>query len=97
MIVFDEEFNQIKQVISRLMIDANAKMVFLVDRNGQQIAAHGDTADLARGGYLLRFGGDVHRRIHRQGDNRFQGPTPFQSLTDGYCDRPTGQAGHFPY
>src|SRR5688572_5490094 len=42
MIVFDEEFNQIKQIISRLRLDANAKMVFLVDRNGQQIAAQGD-------------------------------------------------------
>jgi predicted regulator of Ras-like GTPase activity (Roadblock/LC7/MglB family) len=42
MIVFDEEFNQIKQIISRLRIDANAKMVFLVDRSGQQIAAQGD-------------------------------------------------------
>jgi predicted regulator of Ras-like GTPase activity (Roadblock/LC7/MglB family) len=42
MILFDEEFNQIKQIISRLRIDANAKMVFLVDRSGQQIAAQGD-------------------------------------------------------
>ena len=42
MIMFEEEFAQIKQAISRLRIDANAKMVFLVDRNGQQIAAQGE-------------------------------------------------------
>jgi len=29
-------------VISKLRIDANANVVFLVDKNGQQIAATGD-------------------------------------------------------
>ena len=42
MIMFEEEFGKIKDAISRLRMDANAKMVFLVDRNGQQIAAHGE-------------------------------------------------------
>jgi predicted regulator of Ras-like GTPase activity (Roadblock/LC7/MglB family) len=46
MIVYDEEFNAIKQIISRLRLDANAKMVFLVDRNGQQIAAQGDIENI---------------------------------------------------
>src|ERR1700730_12870914 len=41
-VMYEEEFNQIKQVISKLRIDANAKVVFLVDKNGQQIAAVGD-------------------------------------------------------
>ena len=43
---YEEEFNQIKQVISKLRIDANAKVVFLVDKNGQQIAAHGEIENL---------------------------------------------------
>ena len=51
-VMYEEEFNQIKQVISKLRIDANAKVVFLIDKNGQQIAAageieHFDTTSLA--------------------------------------------------
>ena len=45
-VMYEEEFNQIKQVIAKLRIDANAKVVFLVDKNGQQIAAHGDIEHL---------------------------------------------------
>jgi predicted regulator of Ras-like GTPase activity (Roadblock/LC7/MglB family) len=46
MVMYDEEFNQIKGIISKLRVDSNAKLVFLVDKNGQQIAAHGDTENL---------------------------------------------------
>ena len=46
LVMYEEEFNQIKQVISKLRVDANAKVVFLVDKNGQQIAAHGDIENL---------------------------------------------------
>src|ERR1700688_3394444 len=42
LIMYDEEFQQIKEIISRLRVDANVKIVFLVDKNGQQIAANGD-------------------------------------------------------
>jgi predicted regulator of Ras-like GTPase activity (Roadblock/LC7/MglB family) len=45
-VMYEEEFNQIKQVIGKLRADANAKVVFLVDKNGQQIASHGETADI---------------------------------------------------
>ena len=45
-VMYEEEFNQIKQIISKLRLDANAKVVFLVDKNGQQIAAHGDIENL---------------------------------------------------
>jgi len=45
-VMYEEEFNQIKQIISKLRIDANAKVVFLVDKNGQQIAAVGDLTTL---------------------------------------------------
>src|SRR5438105_5874861 len=45
-VMYEEEFNQIKQLISKLRTDANAKVVFLVDKNGQQIAAHGDIENL---------------------------------------------------
>lgn len=45
-VMYDEEFGQIKTIISKLRIDANAKLVFLVDKNGQQIAAHGNIENL---------------------------------------------------
>ena len=41
-VLFDEEFQQIKEVIGRLKADAQAKVVFIVDKNGQQIASKGD-------------------------------------------------------
>src|ERR1700716_2798435 len=42
LIMFEEEYRQIKDTLQRLQVDSNAKIVFLVDKNGQQIAAHGD-------------------------------------------------------
>jgi predicted regulator of Ras-like GTPase activity (Roadblock/LC7/MglB family) len=45
-IMYEEEYEQLKTVIGRLCTDANAKFVFLVDKNGQQIASHGDMVNL---------------------------------------------------
>src|SRR6187399_2268423 len=45
-VMYEEEFNQIKAIISKLRVDADSKVVFLVDKNGQQIAAHGDIENL---------------------------------------------------
>jgi predicted regulator of Ras-like GTPase activity (Roadblock/LC7/MglB family) len=42
MVMYEEEFNQIQTVVDRLVRDANAKVVFIVDKNGQLIAASGD-------------------------------------------------------
>jgi len=46
MIMYEEEFHQIRSILQKLKEDANAKMVFLVDKNGQQIAYSGDINDL---------------------------------------------------
>jgi predicted regulator of Ras-like GTPase activity (Roadblock/LC7/MglB family) len=40
--MYEEEYGQLKDVLARLQTDSNSKIVFLVDKNGQQIAAHGD-------------------------------------------------------
>ena len=40
--MYEEEYQQIKEALHRLQVDSNAKLVFLVDKNGQQIAAEGD-------------------------------------------------------
>jgi predicted regulator of Ras-like GTPase activity (Roadblock/LC7/MglB family) len=42
LVLYDEEFRKIKESLQRLASDANANVVFLVDKNGQQIAAVGD-------------------------------------------------------
>ncbi len=46
LVLYDEEFRRIKESLSRLASDANANVVFLVDKNGQQIAAVGDLQSL---------------------------------------------------
>lgn len=43
MILYEEEFTKIQSVTSRLVQEANAKVVFIIDKNGQLIAASGDT------------------------------------------------------
>src|SRR5437016_6637970 len=45
-VLYETEYEQLKRVITRLCADANAKFVFLVDKNGQQIAAHGEMLNL---------------------------------------------------
>src|SRR5882672_12371430 len=42
LVLHEEEFTRIREVISRLRTECNAKVVFLVDKNGQQIAAIGE-------------------------------------------------------
>lgn len=46
MIMYEEEFNAINDIISRLHSNSNAKIVFLVDKNGQLIASYGETENI---------------------------------------------------
>ncbi len=46
MVMYEEEFHQITIILEKLVKDANSNVVFLVDKNGQLIAACGDTEDL---------------------------------------------------
>ena len=46
MVMYEEEFVRIQEVVDRLVKDANAKVVFIVDKNGQLIAASGDIDNL---------------------------------------------------
>jgi len=46
MVLYEEEFNQIQGVVDRMVKDANAKVVFIVDKNGQLIVASGDVDNL---------------------------------------------------
>jgi predicted regulator of Ras-like GTPase activity (Roadblock/LC7/MglB family) len=46
LIMYEEEFQQIDAELKKLHHQANAKVVFLVDKNGQLIASAGDTHDI---------------------------------------------------
>jgi predicted regulator of Ras-like GTPase activity (Roadblock/LC7/MglB family) len=46
MIMYEEELNQIQAVVDKLVRDANARVVCIVDKNGQLIAASGETENL---------------------------------------------------
>ena len=43
LVLYEEEFNQVTDVIKRLVASANAKVIFLVDKNGQLITSAGHT------------------------------------------------------
>lgn len=43
LIMYDEEFKQINVVLEKLLREANAKVIFLVDKNGQLITGCGET------------------------------------------------------
>ena len=45
-VMFEQEFQQISKVCLELTKAAQAKVVFLVDKNGQLIASTGETANL---------------------------------------------------
>ncbi|HEY4708213.1 MAG TPA: roadblock/LC7 domain-containing protein [Thermodesulfobacteriota bacterium] len=45
-VMFEEEYREITSVIEKLLRDANAKCVYLVDKDGQLIASSGDTKDI---------------------------------------------------
>nr|WP_329611136.1 roadblock/LC7 domain-containing protein [Sandaracinus amylolyticus] len=46
MVMYEEEFNQIQAIVTRLVKEANARVVFIIDKNGQLIAAAGETEQL---------------------------------------------------
>ncbi|HEY0545886.1 MAG TPA: roadblock/LC7 domain-containing protein [Pyrinomonadaceae bacterium] len=45
-ILHEQQFQQIKAVLAKLSADAASRVVFLVDKDGQQIAAYGDVGDI---------------------------------------------------
>jgi len=46
LIMYEEEFDEINKVIAKLYQQCNSKVIFLIDKNGQLIASHGDTEHL---------------------------------------------------
>jgi predicted regulator of Ras-like GTPase activity (Roadblock/LC7/MglB family) len=46
LVMYEEEFRKIDEELQKLYQQTNAKLVFLVDKNGQLIASAGETHDL---------------------------------------------------
>jgi predicted regulator of Ras-like GTPase activity (Roadblock/LC7/MglB family) len=46
LVMYEEEFQQINEELQKLFQQSNAKVVFLVDKNGQLIASAGDTHEI---------------------------------------------------
>ncbi len=42
----EQQFQQLKGILSKLRLESFSRVVFLVDKNGQQIASHGDIGEL---------------------------------------------------
>lgn len=42
----EQQYHKIKAVLAKLRLDSNARVAFLVDKDGQQIAVHGDVGNL---------------------------------------------------
>jgi predicted regulator of Ras-like GTPase activity (Roadblock/LC7/MglB family) len=45
-IMHEQQFTQLRLILGKLRLDSFSRVVFLVDKNGQQIATHGDVGDL---------------------------------------------------
>lgn len=46
LVMYDEEYQRIVVLLEKLLRESNSKVIFLVDKNGQLIAATGETANL---------------------------------------------------
>ena len=46
MVMYEEEFHQIQAIVDKLVKEANASVVFIVDKNGQLISASGDVENI---------------------------------------------------
>ena len=45
-IMHEQQFQQLRLILGKLRLESFSRVVFLVDKNGQQIAIHGDVGDL---------------------------------------------------
>lgn len=58
-IMREQQYEQINAVLERLRADSSARVVFLVDKNGQPIAARGEIGDLDTTGLASLAAGNV--------------------------------------
>jgi predicted regulator of Ras-like GTPase activity (Roadblock/LC7/MglB family) len=58
-IIQEQQFQRLKSVISLLSVECAARVVFLVDRDGQTIAFHGDIGDMDTTSFSSLAAGNV--------------------------------------
>src|SRR5262245_29683825 len=58
-IIHEQQFQRIKTVLVRLCIESAARVVFLIDRDGQPIAVHGDLGDMDTTSFASLAAGNV--------------------------------------
>jgi predicted regulator of Ras-like GTPase activity (Roadblock/LC7/MglB family) len=64
MVMYEEEFHQIQAIVDRLVRDANAKVVAIVDKNGQLIAGGGDIDNVDTTSLASLLAGNVATQFH---------------------------------
>lgn len=57
--IHEQQFQRIKNVLARLCVECAARVVFLVDRDGQPIAFHGDIGDMDTTSFSSLAAGNV--------------------------------------
>jgi predicted regulator of Ras-like GTPase activity (Roadblock/LC7/MglB family) len=58
-IIQERQFQRIKSILARLCVECAARVVFLVDRDGQPIAFHGDIGDMDTTSFSSLAAGNV--------------------------------------
>lgn len=58
-IIQEHQFQRLKSVLARLCVECAARVVFLVDRDGQPIAFHGDIGDMDTTSFSSLAAGNV--------------------------------------
>jgi predicted regulator of Ras-like GTPase activity (Roadblock/LC7/MglB family) len=58
-IIDEQQFHRIKTVLARLCVECAARAVFLIDRDGQPIAFHGDIGDMDTTSFASLAAGNV--------------------------------------
>jgi predicted regulator of Ras-like GTPase activity (Roadblock/LC7/MglB family) len=58
-VIHEHQFQKLKTVLARLCVECAARVVFLVDRDGQPIAFHGDIGDMDTTSFSSLAAGNV--------------------------------------
>ncbi|MET0752380.1 MAG: roadblock/LC7 domain-containing protein [Pyrinomonadaceae bacterium] len=58
-VIHEHQFHKIKTVLARLCVECAARVVFLVDRDGQPIAFHGEIGDMDTTSFSSLAAGNV--------------------------------------
>ena len=58
-VIYENQFQKLKTILARLCVECAARAVFLVDRDGQPVAFHGDVGDMDTTSFSSLAAGNV--------------------------------------